>query len=142
MSEQPPDAEGLPEVADWIEEKIEFRSDREVQDHHIIKIIRGDSRPFVPCSYVASETTIGSDGMRPRLKKFGLLKRALLTHLERTKRVRRHWLLGQLRVDVVPRVLTFDGGARGEDGVVSIPSPNDLHSDRKPFFLGQAHWHR
>lgn len=67
MSEQHQDTEGLPEVPEWIAEKIELREDRDIQDHHIIEIITEADRPFVSCSYVASDTDITADGMRPRL---------------------------------------------------------------------------
>ncbi len=57
----------LPEVPDWIDEKIEFDSQRDVQDHHIVKIFQKAERPFLSRRRVETELGMSDEGARLRL---------------------------------------------------------------------------
>lgn len=59
--------ENLPEVPDWIGEKIEFDSQREVQDHHIVNIFLEADRPFLSRSRVETDLGMSDEGARQRL---------------------------------------------------------------------------
>lgn len=59
--------EDLPDVPDWIEEKIEFDSQREVQDHHIVDIFQKADRPFLSRNRVETELGMSDEGARQRL---------------------------------------------------------------------------
>lgn len=64
MSDIPED---LPEMPPWIDEKIRFSNEREVQDHHILQTFREKEKPFISVSTLTSEHGIGKGGMRKRL---------------------------------------------------------------------------
>jgi len=59
--------EDLPDVPDWIAEKIEFDSQREVQDHHIVNVFLEADRPFLSRNRVETELGMSDEGARQRL---------------------------------------------------------------------------
>lgn len=61
--------EFLPEVPDWIDEKVEYIDDRDVQDHHIVDAFLSSDGAWLSTRQLVDEleNTITRQGLHPRL---------------------------------------------------------------------------
>lgn len=61
-------SEGLPDLDDWIEERIEVVNRRDVQDHHIVnEFVEADDTPFLTVSGLEGSLDLGKEQLRNRL---------------------------------------------------------------------------
>lgn len=58
----------MTEIPDWIEEKITFDRNRDVQDRHIVEVFLESDRPYLSSRAVATEIGLTKQGTRPRLE--------------------------------------------------------------------------
>ncbi|RDI71975.1 hypothetical protein [Halopelagius longus] len=60
-------SDGLPDVPEWIDEKIDVNERRETQDHHIVDAIQTAPRPFVSVKYLMNKLGMSRQGVKDRL---------------------------------------------------------------------------
>lgn len=58
----------MTEIPDWIDDQISFKSNRDVQDRHIIEVFLESDRPYLSRSQIQTAVGLSDQGTRDRLR--------------------------------------------------------------------------